>query len=79
MDRLHTPLKVRTERLGHSDPKITTEVYGHLVPGFLRDAIDQLKLETVRFIEEVERVSGVPVSLISTNFNWRNVIDRRSW
>ena len=40
---------------------------------------DQLKLETVRFIEEVERVSGVPVSLISTNFNWRNVIDRRSW
>jgi hypothetical protein len=27
-----------------SDPKITTEVYGHVVPGFLRDAIDQLKL-----------------------------------
>jgi adenylosuccinate synthase len=40
---------------------------------------DQLNLETVRFIEEVERVSGVPVSLISTNFSWRNVIDRRSW
>jgi adenylosuccinate synthase len=40
---------------------------------------DQLKLETVRFIEEVERVSGVSVSLISTNFSWRNVIDRRSW
>lgn len=40
---------------------------------------DQLKLETVRFIEEVERVSGVPVSLISTDFGWRNVIDRRSW
>jgi adenylosuccinate synthase len=40
---------------------------------------DQLTLDTVRFIEEVERVSGVPVSLISTNFNWRNVIDRRSW
>ena len=40
---------------------------------------DQLTLETLRFIEEVERVSGVPVSLISTNFNWRNVIDRRSW
>jgi adenylosuccinate synthase len=46
-----------------------------------RDAyrFDQLKLETVRFIEEVERVSGVPASLISTNFSWRNVIDRRSW
>jgi adenylosuccinate synthase len=40
---------------------------------------DQLTLETLRFVEEVERVSGVPVSLISTNFNWRNVIDRRSW
>jgi adenylosuccinate synthase len=38
---------------------------------------DQLKIGTVRFIEEVERVSGVPVSLISTNFGWRNVIDRR--
>jgi adenylosuccinate synthase len=46
-----------------------------------RDAyrFDQLTLDTVRFIEEVERVSGVPVSLISTNFNWRNVIDRRAW
>jgi adenylosuccinate synthase len=40
---------------------------------------DQLKPDTMRFIEEVERVSGVPVSLISTSFNWRNVIDRRSW
>ena len=40
---------------------------------------DQLTLEAVRFIEEVERVSGVPVSLVSTNFSWRNVIDRRSW
>ena len=40
---------------------------------------EQLELGTVRFIQEVERVSGVPVSLISTNFSWRNVIDRRSW
>jgi adenylosuccinate synthase len=40
---------------------------------------DQLTPETLRFIEEVERVSGVPVNLISTNFSWRNVIDRRSW
>jgi adenylosuccinate synthase len=40
---------------------------------------DQLTTEAVRFIEEVERVSGVPVNLISTNFSWRNVIDRRSW
>lgn len=40
---------------------------------------DQLTPETQRFVEEVERVSGVPVSLISTNFHWRNVIDRRCW
>ena len=40
---------------------------------------DQLTADTLRFVEEVERVSGVPVSLISTKFDWRNVIDRRSW
>jgi adenylosuccinate synthase len=40
---------------------------------------DQLTNETLRFVEEVERVSGQPVTLISTKFNWRNVIDRRSW
>jgi adenylosuccinate synthase len=40
---------------------------------------EQLTPETLRFIEEVERVTGVPVSLISTNFSWRNVIDRRAW
>jgi adenylosuccinate synthase len=46
-----------------------------------RDAFrfEQLTPETLRFVEEVERVSGVPVSLISTNFSWRNVIDRRAW
>jgi len=40
---------------------------------------EQLTSETVRFIEELERVSGVPVNLISTNFDWRNIIDRRTW
>lgn len=40
---------------------------------------DQLTPETIRFVEEVERVSGRPVSMLSTDFNWRNVIDRRSW
>jgi adenylosuccinate synthase len=40
---------------------------------------EQLTTDTLRFIEEVERVSGVPVNLISTNFHWRNVIDRRCW
>jgi len=40
---------------------------------------DQLSQEAISFVEEVERVSGRPVSLLSTNFNWRNVIDRRAW
>jgi len=40
---------------------------------------EQLNTETLRFLEEVERVTGAPVSLISTNFDWRNIIDRRSW
>jgi adenylosuccinate synthase len=40
---------------------------------------EQLTSETLRFIEEVERVTGVPVNLISTNFDWRNIVDRRSW
>jgi len=40
---------------------------------------DQLSPETVLFIEELEKVFGVPVSLISTQFALRNIIDRRSW
>jgi adenylosuccinate synthase len=40
---------------------------------------EQLTEGTLEFIEEVERVSGVTVSLISTRFDWRNIIDRRSW
>jgi adenylosuccinate synthase len=40
---------------------------------------DQLTLETIRFIEEVERVGAAPVSLISTRFDFRSIIDRRTW
>ena len=40
---------------------------------------EQLNAETLRFIEETEKVSGIPVSMISTAFNERNVIDRRMW
>jgi adenylosuccinate synthase len=34
---------------------------------------------TIRFIEEVEKVAGAPVSLISTRFHSRSIIDRRAW
>lgn len=40
---------------------------------------EQLTPETINFIVEVERVAGAPVSLISTGFSHRSVIDRRSW
>jgi adenylosuccinate synthase len=40
---------------------------------------EQLTGETRQFIEEIEKVTGVPVSLISTDFSMRNVIDRRAW
>jgi adenylosuccinate synthase len=46
-----------------------------------RDArrFEQLSPETLRFIEEVERVAGAPVSLITTKFDFRSIIDRRAW
>lgn len=40
---------------------------------------DQLSPETIRFIDEVERVAGVPVTMVATGFNKRSVIDRRAW
>jgi adenylosuccinate synthase len=40
---------------------------------------EQLTSDTIRFIEEVERVVQAPVSLISTRFHHRSVIDRRAW
>ena len=46
-----------------------------------RDArrFEQLTPETVQFIQEVERVAEAPVSLISTRFRHRSIIDRRIW
>jgi len=40
---------------------------------------EQLTQETINFIQEIEHVAGAPVSLISTGFNSRSIIDRRSW
>ncbi len=46
-----------------------------------RDAerFEQLQAETIRFVEEVERVAAAPVTLISTRFDSRSIIDRRKW
>lgn len=40
---------------------------------------EQLTPDTIYFIEEVEKVAGAPVSLISTRFHSRSIIDRRRW
>lgn len=40
---------------------------------------EQLTNETIRFIEEVEQAAAAPVSLISTRFHARSIIDRRTW
>ena len=40
---------------------------------------EQLTEETIRFVEEVEKVASAPVSLIATGFSYRTVIDRRKW
>ena len=38
---------------------------------------EQLTAETIKFIQEIERVAAAPVSLISTRFHSRSIIDRR--
>lgn len=40
---------------------------------------EQLDVTTINFIEEVQRVAAAPVSLISTRFDFRSIIDRRAW
>lgn len=40
---------------------------------------EQLSEATVSFVGELERVAGAPVSLITTRFHFRSIIDRRAW
>ncbi len=40
---------------------------------------DQLTTDTIKFIEEIELVAGVPCSLIANRFDYKCVIDRRHW
>lgn len=40
---------------------------------------EQLSEETHQFIQEIERVASCPVSLITTRFHQRSIIDRRHW
>ena len=40
---------------------------------------EQLNAEAHRLIEAIERVAQAPVSLLSTGFGFRHVLDRRAW
>lgn len=40
---------------------------------------EQLTGDTIRFVNELERVTSASVSLISTRFHSRSIIDRRTW
>ncbi len=40
---------------------------------------EQLAPEAHRFIEGIERVAQAPVSILSTGFGFRNILDRRAW
>ena len=57
------PLEIVQRILRHSDPRITTEVYGHLVPDYLRAEIDRLSCGTVPPpVRNVRVVDHGPVS-----------------
>ena len=43
MDRLSVPLKVRQQRLGHSDPSLTLGIYTH-----------DVSEDDVRFVEQLD-------------------------
>ena len=71
-------LKRSTQLNGPTDIALTFVDYLNILN---RSAFrfEQLDESTIRFVEEVERVSGRTVTLLSTAFDWRNVIDRRTW
>ena len=50
------PLKVVSERLGHSTPAFTMAVYQHVLPGMQRDAADMF----ARTINDAVTDAGIP-------------------
>jgi adenylosuccinate synthase len=63
---------------GPTDVALTFVDYQHPQNEHAR-RFEQLHPETIMFIEEVQRVAAAPVSLISTRFGFRSIIDRRAW
>lgn len=63
---------------GPTDVALTFADYIHRDNQHAR-RFEQLTEPTIQFIEEIERVAAAPVSLISTRFHARSIIDRRTW
>ncbi|WP_438032426.1 adenylosuccinate synthetase [Sorangium sp. So ce204] len=63
---------------GPTDVALTFVDYIHIANKNAR-RFEQLTPETIRFIDEVERVTSAPVSLITTRFHLRSIVDRRRW
>jgi adenylosuccinate synthase len=63
---------------GPTDIALTFADY-HTIMNRKARRFDQLHVDTIRFVEEVEKVAGAPVSLIASRFHSRSIIDRRAW
>ena len=50
----------------HSDPRITTEVYGHLAPGYLQAEVDRLSFGPVEDEEPTLELMEVPQEAVTT-------------
>jgi adenylosuccinate synthase len=63
---------------GPTDIALTFVDYIHVANRKAR-RFELLTPDTLCFVEEIERVAGAPVSLITTRFDYRSIIDRRAW
>jgi len=63
---------------GPTDVALTFADYLHKKDEDAR-RFEQLHPDDIQFVEQVERVAAAPVSLVSTRFDFRAIIDRRAW
>jgi adenylosuccinate synthase len=63
---------------GPTDVALTFADYLHAKNENAR-RFEQLDPDDIQFVEQVEGVAAAPVSLISTRFDFRSIIDRRAW
>jgi len=53
-----TPIKVVSERLGHSTPEFTMKVYQHVLPGMQREAVQQVANQKTKAARRLRVVNG---------------------